>query len=589
MSGCPYKKVYFNWHTGKAEKCTLCYPRIEAGQPTICSETCVGRIRYLGVVLYDSDRVDEAASTPDEKDLLEAQLGLFLDPEDPEVRARALADGVPDDWIEAARRSPVWALASATGSRCRCTPSTAPCPWSGTCRRCRPVMSLIEGPRLDRQPGRRLPGHRRAAHPDPVPGEHAERWRQEPVRLAPQAPGAMRGHVREQNLGGDLDPALARSVGMEAADMEAMYRLLAIARYEALRDPQAHPEAASDLAEHQGSRGPHLTTPRGPAAAGRPCRTDPMGARPFGDGPVRDPARQAAAPEQGVKLAGAISLLLQYPPGETRRSAEEPHRGAAAGRAGSRRRSFAEATAGRGPARGSCSAATRRRSTSTPGRACTSPTTSTATSAGAGRRSSASSAILGVRPAPRGGRGAARLPARRCWSSPILAPEPERACSPSCGSRWGSARPAARAGEPLRRAAGRGVCQLPRLSARQQARIRDLAEVGPPTELVGLEPAPAAAGPRPPGPWGEPRGLFWWSPFPCMAIAIFVVGHIWRYRRDHSAGRPGRPSSWSSGCSKWGSLLFHFGVIAVIGGHVLGILVPESWTSAVGIGGAPIT
>ena len=84
--GCPYKKVYFNWSTGKAEKCTLCYPRIEAGQPTICSETCVGRIRYLGVVLYDADRVQEAASVPDEKDLLAAQLSLFLDPEDPEVR-----------------------------------------------------------------------------------------------------------------------------------------------------------------------------------------------------------------------------------------------------------------------------------------------------------------------------------------------------------------------------------------------------------------------------------------------------------------------------------------------------------------------
>ncbi len=42
VSGCPYKKVYFNHRTGKAEKCTLCYPRIEAGLPTICSETCVG-------------------------------------------------------------------------------------------------------------------------------------------------------------------------------------------------------------------------------------------------------------------------------------------------------------------------------------------------------------------------------------------------------------------------------------------------------------------------------------------------------------------------------------------------------------------
>src|SRR5581483_9089190 len=90
VSGCPYKKVYFNHRSGKAEKCTLCYPRIEAGQPTICSETCVGRIRYLGLLLYDADRVEAAASVADEHDLLGAQLGLFLDPNDPEVAARAL-------------------------------------------------------------------------------------------------------------------------------------------------------------------------------------------------------------------------------------------------------------------------------------------------------------------------------------------------------------------------------------------------------------------------------------------------------------------------------------------------------------------
>ena len=91
VSGCPYKKVYFNHRTGKAEKCTLCYPRIEIGQPTICSETCVGRIRYLGLVLYDADRVQAAASVPDERDLLAAQRDVFLDPEDPEVREAARA------------------------------------------------------------------------------------------------------------------------------------------------------------------------------------------------------------------------------------------------------------------------------------------------------------------------------------------------------------------------------------------------------------------------------------------------------------------------------------------------------------------
>ena len=136
VSGCPYKKVYFNHRTGKAEKCTLCFPRIESGQPTICSETCVGRLRYLGLFLYDADKVLAAAATPDPQDLYQAQLSVFLDPHDPQVQAEAARAGIPADWIDAARRSPVYELAVRTRWHCRCTPSTAPCQWSGTSRRC---------------------------------------------------------------------------------------------------------------------------------------------------------------------------------------------------------------------------------------------------------------------------------------------------------------------------------------------------------------------------------------------------------------------------------------------------------------------
>jgi nitrate reductase beta subunit len=53
----------------------------------------------------------DAATTPDVQDLYEAQLDVFLDPEDPEVRAEAARQGIADDWIQAARRSPVYALA----------------------------------------------------------------------------------------------------------------------------------------------------------------------------------------------------------------------------------------------------------------------------------------------------------------------------------------------------------------------------------------------------------------------------------------------------------------------------------------------
>ncbi|MBX5466603.1 MAG: nitrate reductase subunit beta [Firmicutes bacterium] len=111
ISACPYKKVYFNWQTHKAEKCTFCYPRIESGLPTVCSETCVGRIRYLGPILYDADQVLEAASSPDPQDLYGQQLGLFLDPTDPQVIDQARAAGISDAWLLAAQRSPVYDLA----------------------------------------------------------------------------------------------------------------------------------------------------------------------------------------------------------------------------------------------------------------------------------------------------------------------------------------------------------------------------------------------------------------------------------------------------------------------------------------------
>ena len=110
VTGCPYKKIYFNHRTGKAEKCTFCFPRIEVGIPTVCSETCVGRLRYIGLVLYDADKVLEAAATPNETDLYEAQRQVFLDPNDPAVAAEAERAGIPRDWIEAAQRSPVYAL-----------------------------------------------------------------------------------------------------------------------------------------------------------------------------------------------------------------------------------------------------------------------------------------------------------------------------------------------------------------------------------------------------------------------------------------------------------------------------------------------
>ena len=106
VSGCPYKKVYFNWNSGKAEKCILCYPRLEMGEAPACMHSCVGKIRYLGVVLYDADRIEESASRP-ESELVEAQRDMILDPFDPEV-IREAANRNRRKIMESAQKSPVF-------------------------------------------------------------------------------------------------------------------------------------------------------------------------------------------------------------------------------------------------------------------------------------------------------------------------------------------------------------------------------------------------------------------------------------------------------------------------------------------------
>ncbi len=107
VTGCPYKKTYYNWQTGKSEKCILCYPRIEAGHAPACMHSCVGRIRYLGVLLYDADRLLEVA-TVDESDLVEQQMDMLMDPFDPEVIQQAKQNGVADSTIKAAQKSPIY-------------------------------------------------------------------------------------------------------------------------------------------------------------------------------------------------------------------------------------------------------------------------------------------------------------------------------------------------------------------------------------------------------------------------------------------------------------------------------------------------
>jgi len=251
VTGCPYKKVYFNHKTGKAEKCTLCYPRLEVGQPTVCAETCVGRLRYIGIFLYDADKVTAAAATENEHDLLEAQLDLLLDPNDPAVQEAARRDGIPEDWIDAARKSPVYKLVKVYQVALPLHPEYRTMPMVWYIPPLSPVVDALRETGNDAEDAGNLFG---ALDSLRIPIEYlAELFTAGdvgPVKASLRKLAAMRSYMRDVNLGRDTRPEIPEAVGMDEETLYEMYRLLAIAKYEdRYVIPKAHTETAHELEE----------------------------------------------------------------------------------------------------------------------------------------------------------------------------------------------------------------------------------------------------------------------------------------------------------------------------------------------------
>jgi nitrate reductase gamma subunit len=81
----------------------------------------------------------------------------------------------------------------------------------------------------------------------------------------------------------------------------------------------------------------------------------------------------------------------------------------------------------------------------------------------------------------------------------------------------------------------------------------------------------------------SPGNVLLWFVLPYVSVTIFLVGHAWRYRRDQFGWTSRSTQLLERRLLGWGSPLFHYGALAAIGGHVLGILVPASATGAIGI------
>lgn len=74
-----------------------------------------------------------------------------------------------------------------------------------------------------------------------------------------------------------------------------------------------------------------------------------------------------------------------------------------------------------------------------------------------------------------------------------------------------------------------------------------------------------------------------WVVFPYICLTTFVVGHFWRYKYDQFGWTTRSSQLYEDRLLRWGSPMFHFGILFVVLGHVMGLLVPKSWTEAVGI------
>ena len=230
VSACPYKKIYYNWKTGKSEKCLFCYPRIEAGQPTICSETCVGRIRYLGVLLYDADKIAEVAATPNEKDLYQAQCDMFLDPNDPEVIAEARKEGIPQAWLDAAQRSPVYKMAMEWKVALPLHPEYRTLPMVWYVPPLSPIQNAVEAGGVGMNG--EIPDLKSLRIPLKYLANLLTAGDEAPVIRALERMIAMRAYKRAENVDQVEDLEVLKQAGITQKQVEEMYRYMALANYE---------------------------------------------------------------------------------------------------------------------------------------------------------------------------------------------------------------------------------------------------------------------------------------------------------------------------------------------------------------------
>ncbi|MEQ6388918.1 respiratory nitrate reductase subunit gamma [Bacillaceae bacterium S4-13-58] len=74
-----------------------------------------------------------------------------------------------------------------------------------------------------------------------------------------------------------------------------------------------------------------------------------------------------------------------------------------------------------------------------------------------------------------------------------------------------------------------------------------------------------------------------WGILPYVTLTLFIGGHIYRYQKDQFGWTSKSSEFLEKKHLRFGSLLFHWGIIFVFIGHVMGLAVPEIVYSTLGV------
>jgi nitrate reductase beta subunit len=206
------------------------------------------------VLLYDADRIEAAASVEHDRDVYQAQLDVFLDPFDPKVIAQARLDGIPESWLEAARKSPVYKMAVEWKVALPLHPEyrTLPMVWYV------PPLSPISAAAQAGQIGinGEIPDVKQLRIPVKYLANLLTAGDTQPVERALERMLAMRAYQRGKHVDGIANKAALDQVQMTIAEVEEMYQVMAIANYEdRFVIPSTHREYAEDTFDVRGGCG----------------------------------------------------------------------------------------------------------------------------------------------------------------------------------------------------------------------------------------------------------------------------------------------------------------------------------------------